>query len=92
RRIRLQTPAEPRAIAISLFSSSPSGEAGRLIASSGAYTDAVCGTVLPLTRLEPAAHDYLVVPSTFHAGVHADFVLLSYADAPVTLALVEEGQ
>ncbi|BGP36544.1 hypothetical protein JCM10449v2_000445 [Rhodotorula kratochvilovae] len=90
-KIRLQTPSEPRPIAVSIFTSSRTGEPERLIASSGAYSDAVCGAVLPLTRLEAAEHGYLVVPSTFHAGVHADFVVLLYADAPVTLAAVDEG-
>lgn len=53
-RIRLQTPAGPRPIAVSLFSTSRAGEPLQQVASSGAYSDAVCGVVLPLTRLEPA--------------------------------------
>ncbi|GAA5903179.1 hypothetical protein JCM8208_002229 [Rhodotorula glutinis] len=88
-KIRLQTPAGPRPIAVSLFTASRAGEPLQQVASSGAYSDAVCGIVLPLTRLEPAEHGYLVVPSTFLPAVHADFSLSLYADAPVTLARVE---
>ncbi|TNY20273.1 hypothetical protein DMC30DRAFT_447194 [Rhodotorula diobovata] len=88
-KIRLQTPASPHPIALSLFAASPSGEPSSLVASSGAYSDAVCGVLLPLTRLEPAEHGYLIVPSTFQAGVHADFAIALYADAPVTLAAVQ---
>ncbi|KPV78286.1 uncharacterized protein RHOBADRAFT_23259 [Rhodotorula graminis WP1] len=88
-KVRLQTPAGPRPIAVSLFSASRTGEPLQQVASSGAYSDAVCGVVLPLTRLEPTEHGYLVVPSTFQPGVHAEFSISLYADAPVTLARVE---
>ncbi|GAA5838368.1 hypothetical protein JCM9279_003224 [Rhodotorula babjevae] len=88
-KIRLLTPAGPRPIAVSLFSASRAGEPLQQVASSGAYSDAVCGVVLPLTRLEPAEHGYLVVPSTFLPGVHADFSISLYADSPVTLARIE---
>ncbi|GJN92282.1 hypothetical protein Rhopal_005312-T1, partial [Rhodotorula paludigena] len=84
--IRLQTPAEPRPIAIAVFSTTPSGKPDKLVASSGAYADPVCGVTVPLTRLEPLEYGYVLVPSTYDAAVHVAFSVLLYADAPVTLA------
>ncbi|UZJ53240.1 hypothetical protein CBS101457_002560 [Exobasidium rhododendri] len=50
----------------------------REVVSSGPYSDPPCGVSIDETRLE--AGDYLVVVSTYDAGVAADFTLDVYSD------------
>ncbi|GAA5859581.1 hypothetical protein JCM8547_006151 [Rhodosporidiobolus lusitaniae] len=85
-KIRLQLPFEPKPSALFLYTATSSGELGELVASTLPYADPVCGVVLEVVRLEPREEGYLVLPSTYSAGVHARFQILLYADAPVSFS------
>jgi calpain-7 len=50
----------------------------REVVSSGPYADAVCGVAIEECRLQPG--DYLVVVSTYEAGITANFTLEMYSD------------
>ncbi|GAA6031892.1 hypothetical protein JCM8097_003322 [Rhodosporidiobolus ruineniae] len=83
-KIRLVLPSGPKPAALFLYAASASGAPESLVASTLPYEDPVCGVVTSLIRLEAREHGYLVVPSTYQAGVHVPFQILLYADAPVT--------
>ncbi|KAG2153243.1 hypothetical protein DEU56DRAFT_955173 [Suillus clintonianus] len=61
---------------LSLFPSSCSN-LQRCIASSGPYSDALSGVDIPKRSIGPGK--YYLVPSTYHAGVHAQFRLILYS-------------
>jgi calpain-7 len=61
---------------ISLFPS-PSVNPQKCIASSGPYSDAISG--VDISRQLIAAGKYYLVPSTYHAGVFAQFRLIIYS-------------
>lgn len=85
-RIRLQaTSARPVPTSLAVYATDAVGAAKDVAHSTGAYSDAPTGVVTGLFRLEPSSGGYLVIPSTYHAGVHAPFSLVVHADQPVTL-------
>ncbi|KAG2142326.1 uncharacterized protein EDB93DRAFT_1158574 [Suillus bovinus] len=59
---------------LSLFTSS---NLQRWIASSGPYSDALSGVDIPKRSISPGK--YYLVPSTYHAGVHAQFRIVVYS-------------
>ncbi|KAG2055542.1 cysteine proteinase [Suillus hirtellus] len=59
---------------LSLF---PSSNLQRCIASSGPYSDALSGVDIPKRSISPGK--YYLVPSTYHAGVHAQFRIVVYS-------------
>lgn len=61
---------------LSLFPSS-STNLQRCIASSGPYSDALSGVDIPKRSISPGK--YYLVPSTYHAGVHAQFRMIVYS-------------
>ncbi|KAG1725441.1 hypothetical protein EDB19DRAFT_1897772 [Suillus lakei] len=61
---------------LSLFPSS-SANLQRCIASSGPYSDALSGVDIPKRSICPGK--YYLVPSTYHAGVHAQFRVIVYS-------------
>jgi calpain-7 len=61
---------------LSLFPSS-STNLQRCIASSGPYSDALSGVDIPKRSISPGK--YYLVPSTYHAGVHAQFRMIIYS-------------
>lgn len=60
----------------------------REVVSSGPYADAVCGVAIDETRLQPG--DYLVVVSTYEAGVMANFTLEMYSDRRIVYRNIAE--
>lgn len=60
---------------LSLFSSSTNLQ--RCVASSGPYSDALSGVDIPKRSICPGK--YHLVPSTYHAGVHAQFRIVVYS-------------
>ncbi|KAG2063826.1 hypothetical protein BDR04DRAFT_1235377 [Suillus decipiens] len=60
---------------LSLFSSSTNLQ--RCIASSGPYSDALSGVDIPKRSICPGK--YHLVPSTYHAGMHAQFRIVVYS-------------
>ncbi|KIK39167.1 hypothetical protein CY34DRAFT_770204 [Suillus luteus UH-Slu-Lm8-n1] len=61
---------------LSLFPSS-STNLQRCIASSGPYSDALSGVDIPKRNISPGK--YYLVPSTYHAGVQAQFRMIVYS-------------
>ena len=82
-RFRLQR-AEPislSSVALNLTVFNPptgAGALGRHVATSGPYSDAVAGVLIEGLTLQPGR--YLLVPSTFVAGVEATFRLMVYSN------------
>ncbi|KAG2104085.1 uncharacterized protein F5147DRAFT_704998 [Suillus discolor] len=64
---------------LSLF---PSSNVQRCIASSGPYSDALSGVDIPKRSISPGR--YYLVPSTYHAGVHAQFRIVVYSSVSGT--------
>ncbi|KAI9568796.1 hypothetical protein HD554DRAFT_2021606, partial [Boletus coccyginus] len=79
-RLHLTSAAPTAALNLSLFPASSSASEtpvlDRLLASSGAYSDALSGVCIPARMLSPGR--YWLVPSTFAAGVRASFRLVVY--------------
>ncbi|CAE7146570.1 unnamed protein product [Rhizoctonia solani] len=67
----------PPALNLTLFERNAQGLPGRQVATSGAYSDAVSGVMLPDISLQPGV--YLFVPSTYYPGVLDDFQILLYS-------------
>lgn len=65
------------ALNLTLFERTAQGLPGRQVATSGAYSDAVSGVMLPDISLRPGI--YLFVPSTYYPGVVGDFHILLYS-------------
>lgn len=65
------------ALNLTLFERNAQGLPGKQVATSGAYSDAVSGVLLPNISLRPGT--YLFVPSTYYPGVIGDFQILLYA-------------
>ncbi|KAI1791151.1 hypothetical protein LXA43DRAFT_1082820 [Ganoderma leucocontextum] len=81
-RFRLQLAAPSPSIALNLTVFNPpagAGALGRHVATSGPYSDAISGVVIETLSLQPGR--YLVVPSTYKAGVQAAFRLIMYSTA-----------
>ncbi|KAG1878778.1 hypothetical protein F4604DRAFT_1754108 [Suillus subluteus] len=72
-RLQLLTRAPGVSINLSLFPSNLQ----RCIASSGPYSDALSGVDIPKRSISPGK--YYLVPSTYHAGVHARFRIVVYS-------------
>ena len=77
-RVRLQTTqaGPPPSINVTVFNSSATSVLGSHVATSGPYTDAVCGVATPKTAIQ--AGTYFVIPSTYNPGIEAKFKLLIY--------------
>ncbi|EUC62418.1 calpain-like protease palB, putative [Rhizoctonia solani AG-3 Rhs1AP] len=67
----------PPALNLTLLERNAQGLPGRQVATSGAYSDAVSGVMLPSISLRPGI--YLFVPSTYNPGVLGDFQILLYS-------------
>jgi calpain-7 len=65
------------ALNLTLFERNAQGLPGKQVATSGAYSDAVSGVLLPGTSLHPGT--YLFVPSTYYPGVIGNFQILLYS-------------
>ncbi|CAE6472096.1 unnamed protein product [Rhizoctonia solani] len=79
---RLQTTSKQQpyplpALNLTLFERNAQGLPGRQVATSGAYSDAVSGVILPDVLLRPGI--YLFVPSTYYPDVLGDFQILLYS-------------
>ncbi|KAI0774825.1 hypothetical protein BD413DRAFT_603407 [Trametes elegans] len=84
-RLRLAQPRPSASLNLTIFPA-PLGSAkgtgagaGTHVATSGPYSDATAGAVVPQTAF-PAGR-YLAVPSTYSPGVRAEFVLVLYSSA-----------
>lgn len=75
--MQLLTPSSPVALNITLFTTSASGGFGPQILTSGPYSDAIAGALIP--RSAVASGKYLLVPSTYTSNVEADFQVLVYS-------------
>ncbi|KAJ1306068.1 hypothetical protein OPQ81_010780 [Rhizoctonia solani] len=67
----------PPALNLTLFERNAQGLPGKQVATSGAYSDAVSGVMIPDISLRPGI--YLFVPSTYYPGVQGDFQILLYS-------------
>ncbi|CAE6506015.1 unnamed protein product [Rhizoctonia solani] len=67
----------PPALNLTLFERNDQGLPGKQVATSGAYSDAVSGVMLPDISLRPGI--YLFVPSTYYPGVLGDFQIMLYS-------------
>ncbi|KAG9121504.1 cysteine protease [Ceratobasidium sp. 392] len=67
------------ALNLTLFERTPRGTVGKQVATSGAYSDAVSGVLLPKTTVRPGT--YLFVPSTYYPGVLTGFQIVVYSAA-----------
>ncbi|PIL33578.1 hypothetical protein GSI_04201 [Ganoderma sinense ZZ0214-1] len=89
-RLQLAAPAPSLALNLTLFNPpTGAGALGRHVATSGPYSDAIAGVVIETLALQPGR--YLVVPSTYKAGVQAAFSLVMYSSvAGVQIAPVKK--
>ncbi|KAG8738243.1 cysteine protease [Ceratobasidium sp. 414] len=67
------------ALNLTLFERTPRGTPGKQVATSGAYSDAVSGVLLPRATVRPGT--YLFVPSTYYPGVLSGFQIVVYSAA-----------
>ncbi|KAG9094077.1 cysteine protease [Ceratobasidium sp. 370] len=67
------------ALNLTLFERTPRGTPGKQVATSGAYSDAVSGVLLPKATVRPGT--YLFVPSTYYPGVLSGFQIVVYSAA-----------
>ncbi|KAH9855926.1 hypothetical protein C2E23DRAFT_723547 [Lenzites betulinus] len=89
-RFRLQLArAHPTAsLNLTIFHASAGATSSTHIATSGPYSDATSGVVIPQTTFQPGR--YLAIPSTYNPGIQAGFVLIVYSTA--ALQVVPVGQ
>ena len=79
-RLQLAAPSPSTALNLTVFNPpAGAGALGRHVATSGPYSDAIAGVVIETLSLQPGR--YLVVPSTYKAGVQAAFRLVMYSSA-----------
>ena len=71
------SPSPFLALNVSLFAADKKGGLGRQISTSGPYSDAIAGVLIPQHAI--AAGDYLLVPSTYAPGVEGGFQVLLYS-------------
>ena len=85
-RIRLQLIEAHKAasINVTIFQVSDTGKLGPHVATSGPFSDAICGVITPLVTLQPG--NYRIISSTFSPGIEASFRLLVYSSGPVGVA------
>ncbi|EJF55966.1 hypothetical protein DICSQDRAFT_175357 [Dichomitus squalens LYAD-421 SS1] len=77
-RLQLTEPSPPVALNVTVFNlPTGTGALGRHVATSGPYCDAISGVIIEKLTLQ--AGKYLVVPSTYKAGVQAAFRLIMYS-------------
>ncbi|KAM5543052.1 hypothetical protein V8D89_003436 [Ganoderma adspersum] len=92
-RFRLQLAAPSPSLTLNLTLFNPptgAGALGRHVATSGPYSDAVAGVVIETRSLQPGR--YLLVPSTYKAGVQASFRLIMYSSvAGVQMAPIKKA-
>ncbi|QRV98316.1 calpain family cysteine protease [Ceratobasidium sp. AG-Ba] len=69
------------ALNLTLFERSVQGRAGKQVATSGAYSDAVSGVSISKTPVRPGT--YLFVPSTYYPGVTAGFQMVVYSSSVI---------
>ncbi|EIN06603.1 hypothetical protein PUNSTDRAFT_115140 [Punctularia strigosozonata HHB-11173 SS5] len=81
-RLQLLIAAPPVPLNLTLFPATSSQTLSRHIATSGPYSDATCGVLLPSTTVP--AGTYWLVPSTYDRGVEGTFRIIVYATAPIT--------
>lgn len=67
------------ALNLTLFERTIQGTPGKQVATSGAYSDALSGVLLPGTSVRPGI--YLLIPSTYYPGVLAGFQIMVYGSA-----------
>ena len=79
-RLQFAAPFPSASLNLTLFNvpSNSSASLGRHVATSGPYSDAVSGVLIERLTLQPGR--YLVVPSTYTAGVETSFRLIVYSD------------
>ncbi|OCH90567.1 cysteine proteinase [Obba rivulosa] len=76
------SPATP--LNVTLFRPTQATSLGLHAATSGPYSDAVCGVVTPQITLQPGV--YVVIPSTYNPGVERAFRLLVYSTNELEVA------
>ncbi|KAI8978288.1 hypothetical protein BD414DRAFT_495116 [Trametes punicea] len=76
---RLQLARSPptASLNLTLFKILAMARSGAIMATSGPYSDAISGVVIPQMTLQPGR--YILVPSTYSPGIQADFVLVIYS-------------
>ncbi|KAI0827990.1 hypothetical protein BC628DRAFT_1432146 [Trametes gibbosa] len=62
---------------LTIFHASVGATASTHVATSGPYSDATSGVVIPQTTFQPGR--YLAIPSTYNPGIQAGFVLIVYS-------------
>lgn len=75
--MQLLHPSPAVAINATLFVMNDVAGIGRLLLTSGPYSDAVAGVVIPHSAI--TAGDYILVPSTYASGVETAFQVLLYS-------------
>ncbi|KAI0821140.1 hypothetical protein BC629DRAFT_1435043 [Irpex lacteus] len=80
-RLQLVSPDGSTAINVTLFRMTSRRTLGAHLATSGPYSDAICGVATPQITLQPGS--YFIIPSTYNPGVQAGFKLIVYTSASV---------
>ncbi|KAI0629428.1 hypothetical protein C8Q77DRAFT_1220174 [Trametes polyzona] len=78
-RLQLARSHPTASLNLTIFPASSSAVSGSHIATSGPYSDATSGVVIPQTTFQPGR--YLAIPSTYHPGIQTGFVLIVYSTA-----------
>jgi calpain-7 len=73
-------------INLTVFKRNPGGALGDQVVSSGPYSNAASGVLVPTTRFEPGI--YVVVASTYSAGFWGSFKLSVYGSGVIDLTAV----
>ncbi|KAJ3487156.1 hypothetical protein NLI96_g3727 [Meripilus lineatus] len=82
-RLQLHEANKITSINLTLFSLGEPRKLGPHIATSGPYSDAVSGVVIPQTTMK--AGNYLLIPSTFSPGIEAGYLLIIYSSGQITV-------
>ncbi|KAI0090683.1 hypothetical protein BDY19DRAFT_992108 [Irpex rosettiformis] len=86
-RLQLITPDGSTAINVTLFRSTSRHTLGTHVATSGPYSDSVCGVVTPQITLQSGS--YFIVPSTYNPGVQTAFKLLVYTSSNMSVERIQ---
>ncbi|KAI0669613.1 hypothetical protein C8Q78DRAFT_1070706 [Trametes maxima] len=85
-RLQLVRPTPTASLNLTMFNTSAGATSGAHIATSGPYSDAISGVVIPLTTFQPGR--YIAIASTYNPGVLAGFVLIVYSTVSVQVTPV----
>ncbi|KAI0645166.1 hypothetical protein C8Q79DRAFT_756199 [Trametes meyenii] len=80
-RLQFVRPLSTASLNLTIFHPSVGSTSGAHIATSGPYSDATSGVVIPLTTFQPGR--YIAIASTYNPGVVAGFALIVYSTVSV---------